>query len=58
MGALGTPEPLIYAIMREESAFQPKAVSSAGARGLMQLMSATAQSVARVRCACPRAKRW
>ncbi|MBI4954617.1 MAG: transglycosylase SLT domain-containing protein, partial [Myxococcales bacterium] len=43
----GTPEALIYAIMREESAFQPRAVSSAGARGLMQLMSATAKSVAR-----------
>ena len=34
----------IYSIMREESLFDPKALSWAGARGLMQLMPATAQA--------------
>lgn len=40
-------EPMIYAITRQESAFDGKAVSHAGARGLMQLMPATAQATAR-----------
>ncbi len=36
----------VYAIARQESAFDPRAVSSAGAKGLMQMMSATARRTA------------
>lgn len=42
------PEPaLTFAITRQESNFDPEAVSSANARGLMQLLPSTAQLVAR-----------
>ncbi len=42
------PEPaLIHAITRQESNFDPEAVSSSNARGLMQLLPSTAQAVAK-----------
>jgi len=44
----GRPEPaLVHAIIRQESEFDPEAISSANARGLMQLIPSTAQAEAR-----------
>ena len=43
----GVSESLIYAIMREESAFSPVALSKAGAVGLLQLMPPTARKMGR-----------
>jgi soluble lytic murein transglycosylase-like protein len=40
------PVHLVYGIIRQESAFDPTAQSWAGARGLMQLMPATARELA------------
>jgi soluble lytic murein transglycosylase len=43
----GLPPELIYALIRQESLYQADAGSRAGARGLMQLMPATARRTAR-----------
>ncbi len=44
----GAPEAaFVLALMRQESEFYPRAISGAGARGLMQLMPATARRTAR-----------
>ena len=44
----GQAEPaLLHAVARQESEMDPRAVSHAGARGLMQLMPATARVIAR-----------
>ena len=37
----GLPPQLVFALMKQESAFNPDAVSSAGAMGLMQMLPAT-----------------
>ena len=41
------PVSLLLAVSRQESAFNPAAVSSAGARGLMQMLPSTARLVAK-----------
>jgi len=43
----GVPPTLILALIRQESEFDPTAVSSANARGLLQLLPSTAKDVAR-----------
>ncbi|MGB0646077.1 MAG: transglycosylase SLT domain-containing protein [Bradymonadia bacterium] len=41
------PKSVIWAIMREESRFDPEAISFVGAQGLMQLMPSTAREMSR-----------
>jgi soluble lytic murein transglycosylase len=48
-GRAGLDPFLVAAVVREESSYYPRAVSRAGARGLMQLMPATARPMAEVR---------
>ncbi|MGH6813130.1 MAG: lytic transglycosylase domain-containing protein, partial [Methylocella sp.] len=38
--------PVVYSVARQESAFEPSAVSSAGAKGLMQMILSTAKRTA------------
>ena len=45
-GGFTVDRALLYGVMRQESKFAPQVVSNAGARGLMQLMPATARSMA------------
>jgi soluble lytic murein transglycosylase len=40
---------IVFAVARQESAFDPKAVSSAGAMGLMQMIASTARHTASMR---------
>ncbi|MES0873081.1 lytic transglycosylase domain-containing protein [Sinimarinibacterium thermocellulolyticum] len=47
--ALGVPAEVIYGVMRQESLFDPRAVSPSNAYGLMQLLLPTAREVARRR---------
>ncbi len=46
-GRFGLDRAFVYALIRRESRFMPKAVSSARARGLMQVLPSTAKIVAR-----------
>ena len=45
--ARSAEKPMVYAIARQESAFAPKALSTAGAKGLMQMMTPTARGTAK-----------
>ena len=44
--ARSAEKPMVYAIARQESAFAPTALSTAGAKGLMQMLTSTARTTA------------
>jgi soluble lytic murein transglycosylase len=46
-GTAGVPTALVHALIRQETEFDPSAISTANARGLMQVLPSTAQDVAR-----------
>ncbi len=48
-GEVGLPATWVYALMRQESLFNPRAVSPSNAYGLLQLLLPTARDVARKR---------
>ena len=53
-GPGAAPEPaLVLGLIRQETEFDPDAVSSAGARGLMQVMLSAAKTSAQAGAACP-----
>ncbi len=49
---------LVWAVMREESGFSPTAISSSGARGLMQLLPSTARWIAEEKLRIPYREEW
>jgi soluble lytic murein transglycosylase len=49
---------LVWAVMREESGFSATAISSSGARGLLQLLPSTARWIAEEKLGIPYHEEW